>query len=554
MDAWDTLKTELLTRTFYLVNRSGPTVFSIRDEEGKIYRVIIGNPHRCSCQSTHTSQCIHMMYIILKVLRIPESNDLCKRIRFNDGEIERILDGHYEAVAAPVRVRRAKPSAIPTDEAPATTQVTRHDISDSDICPICQDDMCEKDALTWCRDGCGNNLHAKCMKMFAQFKISAKTPVLCPFCRTDWGSSVIATLNSDLRQKLPQNPCAPVSCDACHSTIHGRFLRCVPCSLQKDYMAAVLHKHSTRKCTFCSECATAKNVGKEHQGHNFLASQSQAILCDAEWSTVENPFTAAHTAQNFLMRQLQYREISDSDYHDLLALEQNGQQNLPSSLLQALHYAPPTAPCSLCSCTISSPTASMKMLPCTHTVHASCMEKAIQDALATGCWKLDAIKCKVAECSYRCVFRGISRRRIKNKLQPVKTETSEQEITAGPMRLVGLGIGGSEVLPVNPIGMNRSRMNISSATSRKIHHIRTNTQSSRSASMPSRVDMSIGNSLSMKNGAVEAPRGAVKLPRIAKGSMALRNKTSSRLPIRQPSPLSFEFSVSGSGYDPNAES
>ena len=56
---------------------------------------------------------------------------------------------------------------------------------DDENCPICQDVMDKDQALTWCRKGCGNNIHAKCMQTFAQFKITNRQGVSCPLCREE---------------------------------------------------------------------------------------------------------------------------------------------------------------------------------------------------------------------------------------------------------------------------------------------------------------------------------------------------------------------------------
>jgi hypothetical protein len=79
--------------------------------------------------------------------------------------------------------------------------------------------MSPEQELTYCKRSCGNNMHVKCMKMYAEFQRSSAskvrlTPggrsflmcepelnragpsatcvpqVVCPLCRQDWGSVV----------------------------------------------------------------------------------------------------------------------------------------------------------------------------------------------------------------------------------------------------------------------------------------------------------------------------------------------------------------------------
>jgi hypothetical protein len=66
-ERWTGLKAELEEHTFYLVQRLGPTVFSIRGESGGLVRVMLGNPHTCSCGAGPGQECIHTLFCLLKV-------------------------------------------------------------------------------------------------------------------------------------------------------------------------------------------------------------------------------------------------------------------------------------------------------------------------------------------------------------------------------------------------------------------------------------------------------------------------------------------------------
>jgi E3 ubiquitin-protein ligase ZSWIM2 len=127
-------------------------------------RVIIGNPHSCNCKATKI--CLHILFILLKVLRVPESNFLCKKVALSDSEINIILSGDFgERKPRTVARRERKVKVRKTNEAGESETedvVERQPMDDEnpDICPICQDDMTKNQALTWCRKGCGNNIHA----------------------------------------------------------------------------------------------------------------------------------------------------------------------------------------------------------------------------------------------------------------------------------------------------------------------------------------------------------------------------------------------------------
>ena len=83
-ERWHELKVALDRTRFLLLATVGPTVFNVRqddseqakldrilqiqDEDQQCFRVTIGNPHWCTCSSQ--GLCIHMLFVILKVILI----------------------------------------------------------------------------------------------------------------------------------------------------------------------------------------------------------------------------------------------------------------------------------------------------------------------------------------------------------------------------------------------------------------------------------------------------------------------------------------------------
>ena len=163
-ESWATLKAELDETTFYLVQRFGPTVFSIRNEGGQIYKVTIGDPHKCSCPVRPGEHCLHIVFCLLKVLRIPAENHMSWQTGFTDTEVEIVLTGNFGNRSRRPVARRVKPATPPIAEEGAmpSDSVPRQPLEgDECFCPICQDQMTMTQALSWCRKGCGNNIHAK---------------------------------------------------------------------------------------------------------------------------------------------------------------------------------------------------------------------------------------------------------------------------------------------------------------------------------------------------------------------------------------------------------
>jgi E3 ubiquitin-protein ligase ZSWIM2 len=184
-DAWQTSLDALNSTTFYLLARTGPTVFSIKDDTEKVYKISVGNPHGCSC-GLHSSEnlCIHMMYVLLKVLKVPATHELSYQTSLTDAEITQVLSGSCSTSSSRVAQARLSVAAIRQqreasrrrgsgassscggggagDDGKEDNGFVPRQVLDEDEplqCPICQDDMTKEQALTWCRKGIPRNLH-----------------------------------------------------------------------------------------------------------------------------------------------------------------------------------------------------------------------------------------------------------------------------------------------------------------------------------------------------------------------------------------------------------
>ena len=92
--------------------------------------------------------------------------------------------------AAQVRLHtRPPPRPAPAAEAGEPEQkAQRRELGDEEVCAICYDVMVSDTAsLTYCRESCGNNVHTKCMKLWADNRIKSGEEVTCPMCRANWG-------------------------------------------------------------------------------------------------------------------------------------------------------------------------------------------------------------------------------------------------------------------------------------------------------------------------------------------------------------------------------
>ncbi|TKC44014.1 hypothetical protein EI555_015738, partial [Monodon monoceros] len=168
---------QALSSSIYLLREMGPTSFLLREEE-------------------------------------PENRDF--RLGLVEREISDLLRGIHR-VQTPQQGRNNENAQIEEDG-----YIKQKEISSDDICSICQEVLLEKKVpVTFCRFGCGNSVHIKCMKILANYqdKISHTSMLKCPLCRKDFAplklileefknsSKLVATAEKERLDKHLGIPC-----------------------------------------------------------------------------------------------------------------------------------------------------------------------------------------------------------------------------------------------------------------------------------------------------------------------------------------------------------
>ena len=168
-DGYERALQALASTRMFLVQSMGPLSFAVRSEGSEdTFRVKIGELIECSCKSG--APCCHILFAMLRVLRVPDGNALLWQEALVPSELNQILARRFHDTRQRDRAveRRKKATATAADNT-----VPRKPVDKEENCPICQEAM-GKDGppLTWCRTGCGNNVHGKCMKVWADHRTS----------------------------------------------------------------------------------------------------------------------------------------------------------------------------------------------------------------------------------------------------------------------------------------------------------------------------------------------------------------------------------------------
>ncbi|XP_051022308.1 E3 ubiquitin-protein ligase ZSWIM2 [Acomys russatus] len=229
---------QALSSSIYLLRQIGPTGFLLREEEPESgdFRVLLGNPHECNCPTflKRRELCKHICWVLLKKFKLPRNHESAFQLGLVEGQINDLLRGIHQAQT---------PQLGAGDEHARVEEdgcLKQKDISAGDICPICQEVLLEKKLpVTFCRFGCGNNVHIKCMKILANYQdtVSGSSLVKCPLCREEFAplklileefknSSKLMTTSE--RERLDKHLGIP--CNNCEQLpIEGTCYKCTEC-------------------------------------------------------------------------------------------------------------------------------------------------------------------------------------------------------------------------------------------------------------------------------------------------------------------------------------
>ncbi len=159
---------------------------------------------------------------------MPRANPLVWQLGLVEREMDEIILGYVSKQSAD----QSKCSSQSHDH---TKVVSRRIIEPEDMCPICQDNIADStQPIVFCRFGCGQNIHTKCMKIMADHQRSQTGggPVQCPLCRVEFGSIHSEPSKSTKRLRTERASLhLGVTCSHCYvCPVAGRCFRCSVCA------------------------------------------------------------------------------------------------------------------------------------------------------------------------------------------------------------------------------------------------------------------------------------------------------------------------------------
>ena len=139
---------------------------------GNVYTISIGLIPSCDCpHAKKGNQCKHIIYVMLRVLKARE--EFAYQLALVSSELREVIKN-----APPIPgVETDGKDGIETEGQDGNRKPIEGE------CPICYDDLDDKEAIVYCKLSCGNNVHKQCMQ---NWRAVSKGKATCPYCRAKW--------------------------------------------------------------------------------------------------------------------------------------------------------------------------------------------------------------------------------------------------------------------------------------------------------------------------------------------------------------------------------
>ncbi|KAH9383251.1 hypothetical protein HPB48_024368 [Haemaphysalis longicornis] len=161
---------------------------------------------RSSCSCARGPHCVHLLFVMLRVLRVTDTDARLFRKTLKDFEVDELLQGFSVS-----RRRSSQQSDCSLTDPNDNFVVPYRD--EASTCPICLLEMFEGESVVTCEKGCRNRLHHHCSAIWALECSRNGDPVHCPLCRCCWqdGLPTKEALQLEEDEKIPGPPC-PLHC------------------------------------------------------------------------------------------------------------------------------------------------------------------------------------------------------------------------------------------------------------------------------------------------------------------------------------------------------
>jgi hypothetical protein len=166
-----------ISQRMYLVSKSEKSSlekhFLVLERLGSGCVVAVRSTPTCTCSDFENGGlCKHMLFVYLKVLRVPPESELIHQTTLLNSELHDIFS------------KAPSPTHQPQNQGDGPGEVKRKPVQG--LCPICYEDLSGSEAVVWCELGCGNNVHASCFEHLGLTKVAIGEELTCVYCGEAW--------------------------------------------------------------------------------------------------------------------------------------------------------------------------------------------------------------------------------------------------------------------------------------------------------------------------------------------------------------------------------
>ena len=158
---------------------------------------------------------------MLKVFHVDSNSHLLWSPSLSEIELNQVLYHRYSSKTHTGESRRVNYINNSSKSSSPLTETIRRE-ADGD-CPIClcemSDEEVKDDLISYCK-ACGQNLHSKCMTVWARNSVMKGETTTCPLCRAEWKEE----------KKKVEVASKHWKCSECNSKVGKRY-RCVNCDV-----------------------------------------------------------------------------------------------------------------------------------------------------------------------------------------------------------------------------------------------------------------------------------------------------------------------------------
>ncbi|KAG0455936.1 hypothetical protein HPP92_023724 [Vanilla planifolia] len=168
-----------------LLYREGP-MFHVLGSTGNVYVVMLVSSPTCTCPD-RSSRCKHILFVLLRVLRVPISHPCLLLLRRRRHFLRPSLLAHL--IASPTSPdslagRRARERFHFLFRLSAATPLPMERTNEhARKCPVCWEEMDQGMLVSTCGT-CGNSLHRECLDRWKQAQ--GRRTATCVMCRARW--------------------------------------------------------------------------------------------------------------------------------------------------------------------------------------------------------------------------------------------------------------------------------------------------------------------------------------------------------------------------------